>query len=246
MAGRSVAGPDTGNTVVDEDLAAQVKVRDRERWLSVQWAPADLRPALFAVHALDLELQHVVASARESMLAEIRLAWWREQLENMAAGQPVPAEPLLQALARDVQSKGVDLAALAGIEAGLQPLLEGHDVQPLQVAEARGQPLFAALMRIMCGRELSDAEAQAVRLAGTRWALSCLWRGGWGRAEQYLQKLDPPAFPAKPERLLPAPLATLDALAADDWGRMQRGKALRRIASPVRQWKMAHAALTSR
>lgn len=231
---------------MDHSLEAGVKAHDRERWLSVQWVAAPLRPALLAVHALDLELQRVVAEARETMLAEIRLAWWREQLQALAAGANAPAEPHLQALHAEVLPLGVDLAALAAIEAGFQPLLDtGAQLDALALAEARGQPLFQALLRIALQRPADDAEDAAAALAGTRWALARLWRGGWGQVDSRLQTLAPPPFPLPPEVPLPAPLLTLDALAAEDWERMQRGKALRRIAAPVRQWKMLRAALHS-
>ena len=230
---------------MDGSLEAQVKTRDRERWLSVQWAPAALRPALLSVHALDLELQHVVTQARELMLAEIRLAWWREQLEALAGGAQAPAEPLLQALVENVAARGVDLAALAGLESGFQPLLGNRELQALDLAEARGRPLFEALLLLLRGRAATDGERRAAATAGTRWALACLWRGGWGRVDARLRRLQPPAFPPQPAVALPAPLATLDALALDDWQRMCKGRMLRRIASPMRQWKMARAAFAS-
>jgi len=229
-----------------ESLGAMVKAQDRERWLSAQWVAAGVRPALLAVHALDLELQRVVAEARETMLAEIRLAWWREQLQALAAGSTAPAEPHLQALHDSVLPAGVDLTALAEIERGFQPLLDtGTRLDALALAEARGRPLFAALLRIALQRAPDAGESAAADLAGTRWALACLWRGGWGRVDDRLRHLSPPAFPPRPTIALPAPLATLDALAMDDWQRMCKGRMLRRIASPVRQWKMARAALAS-
>lgn len=231
---------------MDDSLEAQVKAQDRERWLSVQWVAAPLRPALLAVHALDLELQHVVASARETMLAEIRLAWWREQLQALAAGGKPPGAPILQALAAEARPHGVDLAALAGIERGFQPLLDASaPLDALELASARGQPLFVALLAILRDHELADAEIEAAAIAGTRWALACLWRGGWGQADARLQTLAPPGFPERASLPLPAPLMTLDALAADDWGRMCKGKSLRRVASPTRQWKMLRAAFAS-
>ena len=79
-------------------VTADVKARDRDRYLSVLYAPAAARPALLALHGLDLELAQVVASTTEPMLGEIRLAWWRDALLALDAGQ-VPAQPLLALLA---------------------------------------------------------------------------------------------------------------------------------------------------
>lgn len=230
--------------MLEDTLIADLKARDRERWLSVLWAPADARPALLALHAYDLEQQRVVAEAREPMLAEIRLAWWREQLEKLASGQAPPPQPLLRAMAAHAWPRAVDLGALTRIEEGFLPLLTDGRLDPLSMANAQGGPLFEALLTAIVARPLTEAEAKDSRAAGTRWALARLWRGGWGQAEARLARVDPPAFPAPAVSPLPASLRTLDALAADDWRRMEAGQPLRRPASANRQWIMARAALS--
>lgn len=232
--------------MLDESLIADLKARDRERWLSVLWAPAAARPALLAVHAYDMEQQRVVAEAREAMLAEIRLAWWREQLEKLSAGQAPPPQPLLRALATDARPRGVDLTQLTRIEESFVPLLTDGRLDPLAMAQARGGPLFEALFTACIGRPLTNAEVADAGAAGTRWALAQLWRGGWGQAEARLSRLDPPPLPAPALSPLPTPLRVLDALATDDWARMQAGQPLRRPASPTRQWIMASIALKAR
>jgi len=198
---------------------------------------------LVALHAYDLEQQRVVAEGREPMLAEIRLAWWREQLEALASGKPAPPQPILRALGTDARCRAVDLAGLMPIEDGFLPLLAEGPIVPLDVAAARGGPLFRCLMIAIAGRLLTDAEAFDATAAGTRWALARLWRGGWGMAEPRLARLDPPRFPEPAAGALPASLAALDALAADDWARLETGKPLARAASAARQWRMAFAAL---
>ncbi|TPE59574.1 hypothetical protein FJQ54_13945 [Sandaracinobacter neustonicus] len=231
---------------MDDALLSDLKARDRERWLTCLWAAAEARPALLAIHAYDLEQQRVVAEAREPMLAEIRLAWWREQLEQLSAGRLSPPQPLLRALRHDARPRGVDLAALSGIEEGFLPLLTEGRLDAAAMATARGAPLFRALATAVLGRPLVDSESRDAALAGTRWALAQLWRGGWGQAEARLSVLEPPAFPAAPVGPLPLPLLLLDRLAADDWGRLQRGEPLARLASPGRQWVMAKAAFRNR
>lgn len=228
---------------MDATLVQDLKLRDREQWLSILWAPAAARPALVALHAFDLEQQRVVAEVREPMLAEIRLAWWREQLEALAGGKPPPPQPILRALAGNARARGVDLAGLMPIEEGFLPLLTEGPIVPLDLAAARGGPLFRCLMAATFGRPLTNAEAADATAAGTRWALAQLWRGGWGLAEPRLAALRPPPFPEPAQGILPAPLAALDALAADDWDRLETGEPLARRASPARQWRMARVAL---
>jgi hypothetical protein len=231
---------------VDQSLTDDLKSRDRERWLSILWAPADARAALIALHAYDLEQQRVVAEAREPMLAEIRLAWWREQLELLSAGKPAPPQPILRALREDARARGADLTDLSRSEEGFLPLLTEGRLDALGMAQARGGPLFRALATVIAGRPLANPEATAASCAGTRWALSRLWRGGWGQAEPRLAQIDPPPFPSAPSGPLPPALRALDALAAEDWSRLEKGRPLAPPASPGRQLRMALTAIRSR
>lgn len=231
---------------MDQTLTDVLKSRDRERWLSVLWAPAPARAALVALHALDLEQQRVVAEAREPMLAEIRLAWWREQLEALSAGKAPPPQPILRALGHDARTRGADLTDLARIEEGFLPLLTEGRLDALAMAKARGGPLFRTLATAIVCSPLNNRQAEAAAAAGTRWALACLWRGGWGQAEPRLAGLDPPAFPPPPAGPLPPALRALDALAVQDWQRLETGRPLAPAASPGRQMRMALAAIGSR
>lgn len=228
---------------MDSTLVDDIRNRDRERWLSILWAPANARPALLALNAFDLEQQRVVAEAREPMLAEIRLAWWREQLELLSAGKLAPPQPILRALRHDARTRGADLTDLSRIEEGFLPLLTEGRLDALSMAAARGGPLFRALATVIAGRPLANPEAAAATCAGTRWALARLWRGGWGQAEARLASLEPPPFPSAPSGPLPPSLRALDTLAAQDWARLEKGRSLAPPASPGRQLAMAFAAL---
>ncbi|WP_448586536.1 squalene/phytoene synthase family protein, partial [Thermaurantiacus sp.] len=108
-------------------LLGALRAEDPERHLALLWAPARLRPALLAVLALDTELERLVARARDPLAAELRLAWWRERLSDLAEGRPVPPEPHLEALA----ASSPDFADLAALDDGLLPLLADG---PLDVA----------------------------------------------------------------------------------------------------------------
>lgn len=228
---------------MDQSLTEDLKSRDRERWLSILWAPADARPALIALHAHDLEQQRVVAEAREPMLAEIRLAWWREQLEALSAGKLAPPQPILRALRHDARARGADLTDLSRIEEGFLPLLTEGRLDALAMARARGGPLFRVAATVINGHPIANPEREAATTAGTRWALARLWRGGWGQAEARLASLEPPAFPPAPAGPLPPALRALDRLAAQDWSRLEKGRPLAPPATPGRQLAMALAAL---
>ena len=73
-----------------EACAKTVRKYDPDRYFSALFAPADKRPFLFALYALNHELAHVAESVHEPMIGEIRLQWWRETLESARAGSPRP------------------------------------------------------------------------------------------------------------------------------------------------------------
>ncbi len=69
-------------------LAVSVRAADPDRYFSALFAPAALRPSLFALYAFHAELARVAQTVREPMLGAIRLEWWRETAEGAARGKP--------------------------------------------------------------------------------------------------------------------------------------------------------------
>lgn len=131
------------------------------RRLALAYAPAVERLPMLALQALDMRLAGIVRHSHEPMLAQLRLAWWREQLQQDGSAWP-EGEPLLTAL-----------RSWDGKHAALIPLVDAWEgmtgVAPLaaevfeKLAEARAEG-FAAL---------SDGNAEALRL-GKNWALADL------------------------------------------------------------------------
>ena len=76
-----------------------VREGDRDRYLSVLFAPEGKRPALFALYAFNVEIARVRDLIHEPMPGEIRLQWWRDAIlgETPAAGNPV-ADALVGAI----------------------------------------------------------------------------------------------------------------------------------------------------
>lgn len=67
---------------------AEVQKFDRDRYLTVLFAPSDRRPDLFALYAFNHEVAKVSAVVSEPMLGQIRLQWWREAIEEIYEGRP--------------------------------------------------------------------------------------------------------------------------------------------------------------
>lgn len=222
------------------ELLADLRRRDPERWITTLWAPARTRPLLAAVLLLDLEIERVVAEAGEPMVAEIRLAWWRERLFDLADGKPPPGQPLLMMLAKEAPSAGVDLRALAGLEDALWPLLGEGPCDLVAMARARGGLLAMALGTIHGVLPSAAAEAAGARIALARFA-----RRAWGRAQPaVLAGLDiwrstSPQHGEPVERDGARVLAALDALACRDLSAVRVGRPVERPGSAGRQLLIA-------
>lgn len=127
-----------------------MRARDRDRYLSVLYASGAVRPALFALHGIDLEMAAIVAGTTESMIGEIRLAWWREALEGLDQGV-VPAQPLLGLAAEALVPHAVSGADLAQIEDRWLGMIDSDSVPPAHVTG--GGWLFALAARLLAADE---------------------------------------------------------------------------------------------
>ncbi|MFW8593169.1 squalene/phytoene synthase family protein [Cribrihabitans neustonicus] len=76
----------------DDDLTAcaeLVQKGDPDRFLATMAAPPAARPLLFALYAFNVELARAPWASQESMIAEMRVQWWRDVGAEIAAGKPV-------------------------------------------------------------------------------------------------------------------------------------------------------------
>ncbi|WP_420587028.1 squalene/phytoene synthase family protein [Ruegeria sp.] len=76
----------------DDDVkscAALVHRADPDRFMAVMAAPVAVRPVLFPLYALNVEVARAPWVTQEAMIAEMRLQWWRDALQEIAEGQTV-------------------------------------------------------------------------------------------------------------------------------------------------------------
>lgn len=111
---------------------ALVRERDRERFLSALFAPADKRPHLFALYAFDLEIAHVPDAVSEPMAGEIRFQWWREAIAGERSDE-AKANPVAAALIDTIMSYGLSSGSLIGMIDARQFDLLG---QPMESGDA--------------------------------------------------------------------------------------------------------------
>ena len=116
---------------------------------------------------LDLALADVVATTSEPALGAIRLAWWRERLEELDEGA-VPAEPRLSAIARQLLGRRISGKELSQLEDAWLPLL-----QPFPWAEAQAEGLrLRGWILFGIGARLLGGEPEAAEAAGAFWSLA--------------------------------------------------------------------------
>jgi phytoene synthase len=160
-----------------EDLDAQVARADHDRWLAARFVADEAgRADLVALYAFNHELSKIAGAVRQAMLGEIRLAWWREALDEIFEGRPVRAHPAAQALAVAASRRTLPRDAL---EAMIDARARELDPTPL----ADGPELLgyvdrtAGALMVAAARALDpNAEPHAVRAAARAWGLAGLLR----------------------------------------------------------------------
>jgi phytoene synthase len=135
--------------------------------LALSYVPLRNRGALAALFAIDRAMADVVRTTKEPMLGPIRLAWWRERLEELDESVAAPAEPRLQNVERELIPRGVSGRELATLESGWVRLFDPFPwtVQTSEAIWFRGNLLFGLGARIIgCADE-------RIQGAGGLWAL---------------------------------------------------------------------------
>lgn len=136
-----------------------------EQRLALAYTPARLRPKLAAFFALDQRLARIVSKTGEPVLAQMRLAWWRETLGKQVIGRP-QGDAVLDALGEYWNG---DEAALVALVDGWEVLVAKEQVGPGELKHyASGRSL--AYLRLFPTEDI-DLAAR-IRMAATRYALA--------------------------------------------------------------------------
>lgn len=96
--------------------AAIVERGDPLRFRTAMMAPVAQRGALFALYAFNVEVSRAPWVTSEAMIAEMRLQWWRDVLEEIAEGATVRRHEVATPLAASItpeQAKMLDTLVAA-------------------------------------------------------------------------------------------------------------------------------------
>ena len=129
------------------------------------YAPAAARSAVATLLALDGQFAKFVFTASEPILAQMRLAWWRDRFAEPRENWPV-GNPLLAELA----SWDAETSALGDMVDGWEALLAHSPPQTADFeAYRRGR---ASGWKVLAGHLGLEADDQAIELASARWSMA--------------------------------------------------------------------------
>jgi len=91
--------------------AELVERGDPDRFLSAMTAAPETRGALFVLYAFNLEVARAPWVTKEAMIAEMRLQWWADAIEEIYEGRDVRRHEVVSPLAALIADKGLERAA---------------------------------------------------------------------------------------------------------------------------------------
>lgn len=140
---------------------------------------------MIALYAFDHELARAPLIASKPLLAEIRLTWWSEVLDQIYGGEPVRLHPTAQALATAVTRRKLPRRPLeAALDARLYALDGDREGAEIEAAGAVAEAAALALD--------PEAEGEAARVLGAAWRSGVLT----AEARAAARRMSTAAFPA--------------------------------------------------
>lgn len=153
------------------DLSAQARRHDPDRWLCGLFVAAPQREAATALLVLNQELARIPDLVTQPLIGMMRYQWWRDALEEAAAGRP-RAHPVVQALAGPIGQGRLDPAELAAmIDARAHDIdhMAPEDLTALEgYLEATAGAVQASIARLL---DATPVEIAAARSVGTAFGL---------------------------------------------------------------------------
>lgn len=127
--------------------AQLVERGDPDRFAATMAAPVAMRRVLFPLYAFNLEIARAPWMSAEPLIAEMRLQWWHDALDEIAAGGPVRRHEVATPLAQVIDAAGA--ALLTGCvtarrrEAQRLPMADAGDLRDY-VADTGGTLMWVA------------------------------------------------------------------------------------------------------
>jgi len=158
--------------------AEQVRLHDRDRYLTALFAPDSRRDALFALYAFNLEISRVREAISERLIGEMRLQWWRDALDAIYGGSKPPAHPVAESLATAIGRHKLDCVLFNRLIDARGHDLDDEPPADLPALLGYARDTSASLVQLALGvLEVSDDDAiAAAGDVGIAYALAGLLR----------------------------------------------------------------------
>ncbi len=155
---------------------AELRRDDRDRYLTLLFAPRQARPVLAALYAFNLECARAVtAGGEQPLLGQMRLQWWRDGLAEPENRSEKNAQPVLTALVGQKNYTPDAQAQLRGILAAREEDLLATPFATLADVVAHAEATGGALAALAV-QTLDADRTDAARAAGTAYALAGMLR----------------------------------------------------------------------
>jgi phytoene synthase len=158
----------------------QVRQGDRDRYLTLLFAPAESRGELAALAAFNLELARTRDQVSESLLGLIRLQWWREAIEEIKGGGQVRQHQVALALAETSRARGLDtdrmLAMIDARDSEMESAEPPSEAEFTARADATAGSLLALSLQVLGHDSSAPGLADAVRSVGRAYAAAGIAR----------------------------------------------------------------------
>ncbi len=231
-----------------DDLDAQVKAADPDRWMATRFiTDAEARADVVALYAFNHALARIAEQVTEPMMGHIRLAWWREAIDELFAGQAARAHPGVLAMQGPIARRAfaqADLDALIDARAtDLEPETLTTETALYAHIDATAGRLAAVAAKRLDGASPPGAVVDAMRA----WGLAGLARNGrlpaqWG-LDELVRRVDN-CLTASRVSLKALPVAAFPAVA---YAAFARDYARGRDPGPLgKRFKLFTASLTGR
>ena len=195
-----------------DDLDSALRRADPDRWLSSRFIgdPAK-RADVVAIYAFSQELARVALGAREPMVAEIRLTWWREGLGDILAGKPPRGHPVMQALAQAIRRNNLAAAPLEALSdasfTDLDPDRFADDAALERYLDSASGAVMALTAAITAGVDAAD-----LRPTAHAWGLVSMIRRKAAGFDRFPDSWDEAEPVARAREALAASRASIAAL----------------------------------
>jgi 15-cis-phytoene synthase len=144
-------------------LAGEARLRDPDRYLCALFAPAAHRDAFLGLVLFNHELARIPGAVNQPVAGYIRYQWWREAVDELAAGKPARRHPVVAELAAALERGWAAPDQLRALVEAREQALEQVEVRDLAALElyvaGTSGALQALLYAALGGRGAGEADA---------------------------------------------------------------------------------------